>query len=64
VPDIADVEFAYHLVVDGHLLESRLISRGPLSVGDPFPLAEGGGTVTAIVRDDDGSYLIHVEPIL
>lgn len=56
--------FVYRLVVDGHLLDSRLIFRGPLRVGDLFPLAEGGGTVTRILRDgDDGSYLIHVTPI-
>jgi hypothetical protein len=36
-----------------------------LHVGDLFPLAEGGGHVTKIARDgDDGSYEIHVTPII
>ena len=58
-------EFAYSLVVDGHPLSTRLIFRGPLRVGDLFPLAEGGGRVTKIVRDgDEGTYEIHVTPIV
>lgn len=63
--DIPADEFVYRLVVDGHLLSSRLIFHGPLRVGDLFPLAEGGGKVMKIFRDgDDGSYEIHVTPIV
>ena len=58
-------EFTYRLFVDGHLVSTRLIFRGPLRVGDLFPLAEGGGRVTKIVRDDDeGAYEIHVTPLV
>jgi hypothetical protein len=66
VPDeIPPDEFVYRLVVDGKLVSTHLIFRGPLRVGDAFPLAEGGGRVTKIVRDgDDGSYDIHVTPIV
>jgi hypothetical protein len=62
--DIPLGEFIYRLIVDGRLVSTHLIFRGPLCVGDPFPLAEGGGSVTRIVRDgDDGSYEIHATPI-
>jgi hypothetical protein len=58
-------EFVYRLVVDGRIVSTHLIFRGPLRVGDRFPLAEGGGYVTKIVRrSDDGSYEIHVTPIV
>jgi hypothetical protein len=63
--DIPPNEFTYRLFVDGHLVSRRLIFRGPLRVGDLFPLAEGGGRVTKIVRDDDeGLYEIHVTPLV
>jgi hypothetical protein len=62
--DIPPGEFIYRLIVDGHLASTHLIFRGPVRVGDPFPLAEGGGYVTRTVRDgNDGSYEIHVTPI-
>ncbi len=58
-------EFTYRLFVDGHLVSRRLIFRGPLHVGDLFPLAEGGGRVTKIARDEDeGAYEIHVTPLV
>ena len=58
-------EFTYRLFVDGHLVSRRLIFRGPLRVGDLFPLAEGGGRVMKILRDDDeGAYEIHVTPLV
>ena len=64
MPDIPDGDFVYRLVVDGHDLKSRLMSCGPLRVGDLFPLAESGGEVKRIFRDgDEGSYEIHVAPI-
>jgi hypothetical protein len=62
---IPPAEFTYRLFVDGHLVSRRLIFRGPLRVGDLFPLAEGGGRVMKIVRDDDeGAYEIHVTPLV
>jgi hypothetical protein len=57
-------EFVYRLIVEGRLVSTHLIFRGPLRVGDPFPLAEGGGYVTKIVRDEDGTYEIHATPII
>ena len=57
-------EFDYRLVVEGILVSPHLIFRGPLRVGDTFPLAEGGGYVTKIIKDDEGLYEIHVVPIV
>jgi hypothetical protein len=63
--DIPPGEFDYRLVVDGRLVSRHLIFRGPVRVGDTFPLAEGGGYVTKIIKDDDeGVYEIHVVPVV
>lgn len=63
--EIPPGEFDYRLVVDGRLVIPRLIFRGPVRVGDAFPLAEGGGRVTKIIKDDDeGLYEIHVVPLV
>jgi hypothetical protein len=63
--DIPPGEFDYRLVVDGRLVTPHLVFRGPVRVGDVFPLAEGGGRVTEIIKDDDGDlYEIHVVPLV
>jgi hypothetical protein len=63
--DIPAGDFMYRLVVSGVAVGQQLILRGPLRIGDLFPLAEGGGRVTKIRRlGDDGPYEIHVDPVV
>jgi hypothetical protein len=63
--EIPPSDFDYRLVVDGRLVSEHLRFRGPVRVGDLFPLAEGGGRVTEITKDDDEDfYEIHVVPLV
>jgi hypothetical protein len=63
--EIPPEEFVYRLVVDGLLVSTHLVFRGPLRVGDLFPLAEGGGRVTKIIRHGEtDSWEIHVTPVV